>query len=243
MRREIHQWYSPSLNKDMPIVMYGHYGFSLLLLPTAAADFLEYERFLMLDVLTPLIESGKVKVFSVNSINSESWLNRKMHPRHKSIRHQQFNQYVYEEVVPFIKSQTSPDTPIYVTGASLGALHSANLYFKRPDLINGVIAMSGVYDLSTYTSGYWDDDVYFNSPTHYLENISDGYYLPILQKANHIHIVAGSGSYESPDASKRLAETLGRKGIPHELDIWGPDMTHDWPTWRAMLPYYLESRF
>ncbi|MBL8047006.1 MAG: hypothetical protein JNL09_10715, partial [Anaerolineales bacterium] len=116
----------------MEIVMYGHYGPALLLLPTAAADYLEYERFLLIDAIAKYIDEGKVKVFSINSINSESWLNNHMHPRHKSIRHQQFNAYVYEEVVPFIRSKTSEDTPIITSGASLGALHSANLYFKRP---------------------------------------------------------------------------------------------------------------
>ena len=173
MHREIHQWYSPSLNKNMEIGIWGHFGFALLMLPTAAADYLEYERFLMMDVLDNQINSGKVKVFSINSINAESWLNRHMHPRHKAIRHQQFNNYVFNEVVPFIKTMTSPDTPIIVTGASLGALHSANLYFKRPDLLDGVIAMSGVYDLQTYTDGYYDEDVYFNSRVSYLRNLSD----------------------------------------------------------------------
>ena len=136
MHREIHQWHSPSLNKNMEIVMYGHYGFSLLLLPTAAADYLEYERFHLINSISKYINEGKVKVFSINSINSESWLNNHMHPRHKSIRHNQFNDYVYNEVIPFIKGKTSQDTPIYTCGASLGALHSANLFFKRPDLIN-----------------------------------------------------------------------------------------------------------
>ena len=243
MHREIHHWHSPSLNKNMELVMYGHYGFSLLLLPTAAADYLEYERFQMIDAISEYINAGKCKVFSINSINSESWLNNNMHPRHKSIRHMQFNDYVYKEVIPFIKGKSSQETPIYVSGASLGALHSANLYFKRPDLLDGVIAMSGVYDLQEYTKGYYDEDVYFNSPISYLPNLNDDYYLPRLQRANHIHILAGSGAYESPDASRRFSDVLNSKGIPHELDIWGQDMRHDWPTWRAMLPFYLKSRF
>lgn len=243
MRREIHQWHSPSLNKNMEIAVYGHYGFGLLMLPTAAADFLEYERFQLIDAISKYINDGKVKVFSVNSINSESWLNNNMHPRHKSIRHQQFNRYIYDEVIPFIKTHTSHDTPIITTGASLGALHSANLFFQRPDLISGMIAMSGVYDLSVYTKGYYDEDVYFNSPTHYLPNLNDNFILPRLQQSRHIHILTGSGSYEDPEASRRLAGILYNKGVHYELDVWGHDMTHDWPTWRAMLPHYLETRF
>jgi esterase/lipase superfamily enzyme len=243
MHREIHHWYSRSLNKHMEVAEWGHFGFALLMLPTAAADYLEYERFLMIDALAPHIDAGKIKVYSINSINSESWLNRNMHPRHKAIRHTQFNSYVYKEVLPFIKSRTSPETPIITTGASLGALHAANLYFKRPDLLDGTIAMSGVYDLQVYTDGYYDEDVYFNSPVAYLSNLDDDYYLPMLRRAQHIHILTGSGSYEDPEASRNLSRVLSAKGIPHDLDIWGPDMPHDWPTWRAMLPYVIGAKF
>lgn len=226
----------------MEVVTYGHYGFSLLLLPTAAADYLEYERFQLIDALSKYIDAGKVKVFSINSINNESWLNSKMHPRHKSIRHQQFNAYVYNEVIPYIKASTSPDTPLLTCGASFGALHAANLFFKRPDLINGTIAMSGDYDLTHYTKGYWDEDVYFNSPMSYLPGLTDEAYLSRIRKGKII-VATGSGNYEAPDASRRLSAMLDSKGIPHELDVWGYDIDHDWPTWRAMLPYFLETKF
>ncbi len=173
MRREIHKWWSPSLHKDMEIVVYGHYGFALLMFPTAAADFLEYERFQLIDSISHQIESGKIKVFSINSINMESWLNHDMHPAHKAIRHQQYNDYICNETVPFIKNYSSPETKIITTGASLGAFHAANTLFRRPDLFQGVIAMSGTYDLKKYTNGFYDDNCYFNSPDDYLPNLSD----------------------------------------------------------------------
>lgn len=243
MKKEIHQWVSSNLNKNMEIAIYGHFGFALLMLPTAAADYLEYERFLLIDALKPLIEEGKIKVFSINSINAESWLNRRMLPKHKALRHEQFNQYVFREVIPFIKSHTSQDTPIITTGASLGALHAANMFFKRPDLINGTIAMSGVYDLSDYTDGYFDDICYFNSPIHYLPGLADQEYLPKIQNSGKIIIASGSGNYESPSASQKLSQVLHSKNVPHYLDIWGPDMSHDWPTWRSMLPYFIKTKF
>ena len=243
MKREIHGWHSPSLNKHMEIAMYGHYGFALLLLPTAAADYLEYERFHLIDSMQHQINSGKVKVFSINSINAESWLNPNMHPRHKAIRHQQFNDYVCNEVIPFIKNMTSQDTSVITCGASFGALHAANLFFRRPDLINGTIAMSGDYDLSSYTKGYHDQDVYFNSPVQYIPNLNDDHTLGQIRSSKHIHIVTGSGDWEAPDASRRFSAILNTKGIPHELDVWGADIPHDWDSWRKMLPYYLDSRF
>src|SRR5215470_7019748 len=135
MKRELTSWYSPALDKEMPIATYGDYGFALLLVPTAAADYLEYERFQLMDHIAPFINSGKVKVFSIDSINNESWMNNNMDPWKKSIRHQQWNDNVFNEVVPYVKTHTSRQTPVITCGASFGALHSMNLFLKRPDII------------------------------------------------------------------------------------------------------------
>jgi esterase/lipase superfamily enzyme len=243
MERQIHSWYSPSLNKEMPVAVYGSYGFALLLIPTAAADYLEYERFQLIDSLRPFIDAGKIKVFSIDSINKESWMNYEMDGHHKIMRHQQWNNYVFNEMIPFIKQHTSWDTPIITCGASFGALHSANLFFKRPDLINGCIAMSGVYDLTEYTRGYYDEDVYFNSPMHYMPNLSDHVILEQIRQSNHIHIFSGSGDYEDPDSGRRFTDILYRKGIWYDLEIWGGEWKHDWPTWCHALPNYLTTKF
>jgi esterase/lipase superfamily enzyme len=243
MKRELTSWHSPSLNKEMPVAIYGDYGFALLLVPTAAADYLEYERFQLMNHIGPFIEAGKVKVFSIGSINNESWLNNHMDPPHKSMRHQQWNSYVFNEVIPFVRNNTSNDTPIITCGASFGALHSMNLFLKRPDLINGVIAMSGVYNLSEYTKGYFDDGVYFNSPAHYMPSLNDNTILEQIRQSRHIHILTGSGAYEDPAASGKFARVLYDKNIWYELDVWGEEWPHDWNTWRAMLPHYLKTRF
>jgi len=243
MERSLSSWYSPHLHKEMPIAVYGHYGFALLMVPTAAADYLEYERFELINSLSPLINAGKLKIFSVNSINTESWMNDHMNPRDKSIRHQQFNNYIFEEVVPFIKTHTDPRTSIVTCGASFGALHSMNLFLRRPDLINGVIGLSGVYDLTEYTKSYFDDDVYFNSPQHYIPNLTDRVVLEQIRKSYPIYIFSGSGAHEDPNASRSFASILYNKGITYELDIWGSEWPHDWQTWRAALPNCIGNKF
>ncbi|MEO6694585.1 MAG: alpha/beta hydrolase-fold protein [Ignavibacteria bacterium] len=243
MRREISKSYSSALNKEMDIVAYGDYGFSLLLFPTAAADYLEYERFQLIDTLKPYIEGGKCKVYSINSINNESWLNDKMSPKDKAVRHQQFNDYVVNEVVPFIYKDCNGEVPIITSGASLGALHSANTFFRRPDIFKGTIAMSGSYDLTDYSKGYFDEICYFNSPVHYLPNLEDENILKELRNSNHIHILTGQGNYENPEGSVTLSEILNAKDVPNDLEMWGFDVPHDWPTWRKMLPYILETKF
>ena len=243
MERSLSSWHSPSLNREMPVAVYGSYGFALLLVPTAAADYLEYERFQLMDTIQPFIDAGRLKIFSINSINNESWMNNSMDPYDKMVRHRAFNDYVFNEVVPFIRNSTSWETPIITCGASFGALHSMNLFLKRPDLINGVIAMSGVYDLTEYTKGYYNEDVYFNSPQHYIPNLTDHHVLEQIRASSHIHILTGSGSFEDPNASKSFARILYDKGITYELDVWGQEWPHDWNTWRAMLPHYLGTRW
>lgn len=243
MQQYATSWFSPSLGQDMPVSVYGHYGFALLLVPTASADYLEYERFGLIESIKPFIEEGKVKVFSVNSINDQSWMNQQVEPHQRSIRHDQWNDYVYRELVPFIKSKTSETAPIITCGASFGALHSMNLFLKRPDLISGVVAMSGVYELTEYTKGHFDDRVYFNSPMHYMPNLADDVLLGQIRESRHIHILSGSGPYEDPANAGRFARILYDKGITYELDIWGQEWRHDWPTWKAMLPHYLATRF
>ncbi len=243
MKREISNWFSPALQKDMPIAVYGDYGFALLLIPTAAADYLEYERFQMIEALAPYINAGKIKVYSVNSMNNESWMDYGMQGEHKAIRHNQFNEYIFNEVVPFIKNDSSWETPVIVAGASFGALHSMNLFLKRPDLIDGVIAMSGVYDLTEYSRGFFDDQVYLNSPTHYIPNLTDHAILEQIRTSRHIHILSGCGEHEDPEAARKFAGILYNKNINYELSIWGTEWKHDWPTWRAMLPLFIETRF
>ena len=241
MKREIHTWYSPSLNKEMSIAVYGNYGTPLLMFPTAGADFLEYERFQLMDSIKPIIESGKFKAYSINSINNESWLNDSVYPPHKSLRHGQYNQYIIEEVVPFIYDNCNGEVSIITTGASLGAYHAMNTFLRIPSVFRGTIAMSGVYDLKAYSKGYYDDHVYFNSPIDFLPNVNDENYLNQMRNNLGIVIASGQGEFEDPSSSIQLSNIMNSKGIKHWLDLWGFDVKHDWTTWRDMLPYFLNK--
>jgi esterase/lipase superfamily enzyme len=202
---------------DMPLVAYGTSGYPLLMFPTAAADYLEYERFYLVDAIRDLIEAGKIRAYSINSVN----------------------RYIMDEVLPLIRNECGSDARPLTTGASLGAFLAANTYFKHSDAFRGTIAMSGSYDIYNYLENYFDDNVYFNNPMMYLKNLDDDYHLPRLRQADSIVIVTGQGSYEAPDRSREFSSLLHSKGIPHRLELWGHDVNHDWPWWRKMLPYYL----
>lgn len=240
MERRTTAWFSQNLNIEMPLVAYGHAGYPLLMLPTAAADYLEYERFHLVDAIQPFIDRGQIRAYSINSVSRYSLLNEQMPPHLKAELLTRYDRYITDEVLPLIRRDTGNEDRPLTTGASLGAFLAANTYFKHPDLFRGVIAMSGSYDIRSYLHGHYDDNVYFNNPADYLANLNDDYHLPMLRKADAIVILSGQGAYEAPDRSRALSDILNAKGIPHTLDLWGPDVNHDWPWWRKMLPYWLE---
>lgn len=241
MERRTTSWHSPNLNMEMPLVAYGHAGQPLLMLPTAAADYLEYERFHLVDAIRHHIESGKIRAYSVNSVNRWSLLNEKMPPHLKAELLTRFDRYLVEEVLPLIRRECGDGARPITTGASLGAFLAANAYFKHPELFRGVIALSGSYDIRSYLKDFHDDNVYFNNPTDYLPNLNDEHHLPILRHADSIYILSGQGNYEAPERSRHLSDILRSKGIPHTLDLWGHDVDHDWPWWRKMLPHTLDK--
>ena len=243
MRKEVHRWYSHRIGGEMPIAVYGHWGFPLLMFPSAGADFEEYERFYLIEVIRPYIEAGKVKVYSIDSVNSHTWMNSRIHPAERGRRHEFYDAYVTKEVLPFIWHNQGGNGPgVITTGVSMGAYHAMNFLLRHPDKFDGTIAMSGAYDLSQFIGNYSDATVYFNSPLSYVPNLHDPWYLNQLRQ-KQIHLLTGSGDYEAPEQSARLARDLWAKQIPANLDIWGSDMRHDWPTWRRMLPLYIENAF
>jgi len=240
--RHIDGWHSPSLGMDMPIVSYGYGGHPLLLFPTAAADFLENERFFLIKAIEPAIMQGRVRVFSIESINRHAWMDKQLPVPEQARRQALYMRYIEDEVVPYIRNAVGDGgARIFTSGASFGAFHAANTLFRRPDLFDGTIAMSGFYDLADdYFHGYSDDNGYFNNPAWYLPRL-EGRSLELLREHSRIIIATGQGAYEAPDASRRLAAILDSKAIPHWLDVWGHDVDHDWPWWRKMLPYYIEK--
>jgi esterase/lipase superfamily enzyme len=240
--RVIDGWRSPRLGLSMPIVTYGHAGTPLLLFPTAAADFLENERFFLVKAIEDHITAGKVRLFSIDSINSHAWMDRHVPVREQARRQMLYSTYIEEEVVPYLRHVCGDrNARALTTGASFGAFHAANAFFRRPDLFGGTIAMSGFFDLSvSYLDGFSDDNVYFNNPAWYLAG-TEGHALDLLRGASRIVLVTGQGPFEAPEASRRLSDILQLKGIPHWLDVWGHDVRHDWPWWRKMLPYHLDK--
>jgi esterase/lipase superfamily enzyme len=243
MERYTDGWKSAALAEKTDIAVYGHYGPAILLFPFDGEDYLSSEHHGLIESMMPSLEAGLVKVFTIGSIDRQSWLNEEIAPRQKSLRHQRYNRYITQEVVPFIAQNMRSSHPvIYTSGISLGALHAVNSFLRRPDLFEGTIGISGNYDLKAYTNGYYDNDVYFNSPQDYLVNLT-GPALNRLRQKQKVLLVSGQGEGENPDASRAMGELLGQKDIPNWVDIWGEEFGHNWDSWRAMMHAIVQRNF
>lgn len=242
MLSKTHIWKETNLGREISIESYGHYGFAILMFPAFTDGREEYKKEGLLDAVKPYIEKGKCKVYVVDTANMDSWLHEKIAPEAKSEAHLHYNNFIVEEVVPYIFGDCGGAVPVLTCGASLGAYHAANTYFRRPDIFYGVIAMSGTYNIEYFTKGYFDDNCYFNSPIHYLPNLHDEYWLSALRSKHHIYLLTGSGDGENPDNSTQLGNILASKDIPHMVDIWGPEWGHNYNTWKLMLANIIETK-
>lgn len=237
MKTEYFKEYSPALGRDMEFMVYGHAGRPVLYIPCQDGRFHDFGDFHMADTLAPRIDSGQIIVFSVDTIDKETWSDKNGDPYWRARRHEQWMSYLFYEMAPRMLDRTRQDG-IIAFGCSLGATHAANLYLRRPDLFNGCLALSGIYTADYGFGGYMDEVVYQNSPVHYMANLpQDHPYIDIFNR-QRAAICVGLGPWEIPDSTRRLADIFYHKGIHTWVDFWGYDCAHGWPWWYKQTVYF-----
>src|SRR5581483_5236788 len=215
----------------MELLAYGHAGLPVLVFPSSQGRFFEYEDRQMIHAIWQKIEWGHVQMFCVDSIDSESWYNRHIHPHERVMRHNAYESYLIQEVLPLMKGVNGAQQ-ICTTGCSLGAYHAFNFAMRHPDVTSACVSMSGCFEMKSFMDGYYDNDFYLNNPADYLPNLSDPWF---LDRYRSMRIVLGAGDHDiCLGENFRIAEILGQKGIPHWLDVWTGGEVHDWPLWQRM---------
>ena len=233
MKEEYKKWYSPNLSADLELLVYGHSGYPVILFPTSMGRYYESKDFKMIDSIQWFIEEGIIKVYSVDSIDKQSWYNKNVDPARRVANHNWYDKAILEEVVPLAKHETGHNK-IIAAGCSFGGYHAANFAFRHPWLVSHMFSMSGAFDMRGQMDGFYNDDLYFNNPVDYLVNETN----PDLW---NMRIVLGTSDRDICRAdNERLSGILQAKGINHWLDI-RHNADHDWPIWRSMLPDYLSK--
>ncbi|MEZ4359256.1 MAG: alpha/beta hydrolase-fold protein [Kofleriaceae bacterium] len=235
------KWRSDRLQREVTMVRWGTFGQPLLLFPTAGGDAEEVERWHLVGALAPLIDAGKLKVYSCDSVAGMALLSREGTARHQMWVQNQFHQYVRHEVAAAIRSDCkAPDLEIWAAGSSIGAFHAVAVVCRFPDVFARACAMSGTYDLRRfYEAKEFTDDFWVSSPLHFVPTLA-GHHLDVLRK-RFVLLPSGQGRAEDIGETWRMAKVLGAQGIPNRVDPWGAEWHHDWPTWRKMLPEIMES--
>lgn len=245
MEVQYYKDYSPALGRDMECKIYGHAGRPVLFIPCQDGRFFDFENFHMTDVWSPWIESGEVMIFSIDTIDAETWSDQGGDPRWRICRYEQWIQYITDELVPFMRAMANERNGwsgypgILVFGCSLGATHAANLYYRRPDLFDRLLALSGIYTSEYGFGNYMDDLVYINSPVHYLPNLPEDHpYIEIYNQQKSV-ICVGQGPWEIPESTRQMQSILQSKGIHTWVDFWGYDCAHDWDWWYKQVTYFV----
>ena len=233
----------PSREMDRPIHLwrYGSFGLPVLVFPSAAGMAHEWEAHGMIDALGDLVETGKIKLYCTESNVAEAWTRRENPAAWRIQRHQAYERYVVNELVPFIRADCNSDSiPIAVTGTSLGAFYAVNFSLKFPDMFRWALCMSGRYDTTWLTDGLNNSDVYFNNPMAYVPNL-EGDPLEHVRRLVHLVLVCGQGKWEDGNIedTQAMARVLAAKGISHECDLWGHDVAHEWVWWKRQARHHL----
>ena len=241
MKVEYAKKYSHQLERDMEFKVFGHAGKVCLAFPPQNGRFYDFENFGMVEAIRPWLEAGKILLVCADGIDTETWSDFQGDPRYRIEQHERWFSYVTDDLLNRAYSMGGVPGGAIATGCSMGAVHAGNFFFRRPDLFDTLVSLSGLFDAGFFFHGYMDDLVYANSPLHFLPNMpADHPYMELYRRSNII-LCAGQGAWDEDMLAdtRRLEAQLQRMGIPAWADYWGYDVSHDWPWWRKQLPYFM----
>ena len=233
------RWWSDRIGMELTLVRWGHHGVPVLLFPTAGGDAEEVERHNVVAACGPLLEAGRVKLYSVDSVAGQAMVEKWGTTKQRMRLLDAFHHAVRQEVLPAIHADCGGELDVIVAGASIGAFNSLAMICRFPEVVRDAICMSGTYDVQKFYDGDWSDALFYASPLHFLPGLQG----PVLDRLRQrfVLLASGEGAWEDIGESWRVADVLGAKGVPNRVVSWGEAWPHDWQTWRAMLPVYLDE--
>lgn len=237
------EW-SGCLDRPMEFKVYGHAGRPMMIFPCQSGRYFDWEDQGMVKLAEHWIESGKLQLFCVDSLDRESWDCPGGDLRHRMEMHEKWYDYLTTEFYPRMMELGGGGNwgKVITGGASMGGYHAVNFFLRRPDLFNGVISLSGLFSMRMFIGSYMDDIAYLNDPLTYMPNLPpDHPYIEQFNRADPLIICVGQGAWEDEmkESTFALREVFDRKGIRAQWEIWGHDVDHDWPWWRIQWPMFL----
>lgn len=245
MQRRYEVMNSLAIGRSMQVLAFGHHGAPIIAFPSGGGQFFDFENNGMITAVAPLIEAGKIKIYCPESLDNESWLNQSIDPHWRAVRHNAYQDFILNDLVPAIRTDCHDENiRIALAGASLGAYHAANFALKFPHIFHYALCMSGRYNIEAICGRSSSQELYFNNPIAYVANLHNGD-LEHVRRNTHLALVCGQGAWEEKclHETHRLADLLAEKSISHERDIWGDDVEHHWYWWRQQIAYHLKKTY
>ena len=239
MKEEYVKKYSPALDRDMEYKTYGDQGHPVLVFPSQSGRFYDYQDFGMVDVLSSFIDEGKIRLVCVDGIDGETWSDANGDEQKRIELHERWFHYIVDELLPSVRH--SEQETFIATGCSMGGYHAANFFFRRPDLFDTLLSLSGLYYAGFFFPHYTSSLVYDNSPYDFLSNMPADYPYWELYRQRRIILCVGQGAWEDNllESTRRMDALLIEHNVPAWIDYWGHDVSHDWPWWRKQIVYFM----
>lgn len=236
MNKKIKKWRSPSLGKDMRIAIYGAGGTPVLAFPTRGKSCEQWEKREMTEALSLQLDEGFNQLFCVDSVDEESLLNDHIDASKRIVRHVQYESFIIEEVIPFIRTINRVQYLI-AAGVDLGGYHALNFALKYPKQFGKAIGISGIYDIKHFLDDFYSDNVYYNNPVDYMPNLNKQTLLQQIREVDY-RIVSFSHDQRKGEA-EQMSNVLRMKFVEHKLDIWDLDETDEWELWKQMIKTHI----
>ncbi len=242
MRREYHKWWSPHLDREMELLVFGHAGAKVLVFPTRGGRFYEYENMGLVAALGAKLHAGHLQLYCIDGLDRETFYARHAPPHVRLSRHLAYERYALDEVLPFMVAH-NPHPCTIAHGCSLGAFLAASIAFRHPQFFQKLAAFSGRHDLTHRIEHFGDlldgqrgPDVYYLMPSQFLPRLNRP---DLLSRLRSLDLVFAVGDHDPfLDNNRELCAALHAKGVPHHLHLW-PGRAHDARAWRVMAAHLL----
>lgn len=234
----------PGFDRPGSVIRYGHWGRPVLVFPSEAGRAWDYENNGMVGAVADLVDAGRIKLYCVDSIDERTWSDPWLSIEDRARSHRAYENWITDQVAGWIGEDSPGTDQAVVTGASMGAYHALQLGLRRPDLFPVSICLSGNYDPTSWRAwGEPGEDTYFANPTAWVGGLHGGQ-LDMVRHHAYPVLVVGQGAWETHPtgalpSTRHMSAVLADKGIPHELDLWGTDVAHDWPWWQRQIAHHL----
>lgn len=240
MKRSVYKLQSKSLGQEANLIVYGEGGYPVVAFQTQDQKSSELEDEGMVDALAEFIDGKQIQLFSVDNFDEQSWSLLNGDNEARAARQEDYFRFVTDELIPRVHELNASNLRPIAFGCSMGAVHAAIALFRRPDLFQGCMALSGIYHSGYFFGDWMNSTLYDNDVLAFLPNMPlDHPYVSLYRNRSLLFCCGQGEDAQFADDERRMDAELNRLGVDHWCDYWGADVTHDWYWWKKQMAYFL----